>query len=146
MAGQFVIGSIIVSVTIALHAAFVAAAIRGLTRIEKLLVRPPGFVAKTAIFIAATAWLMVSHFIGVWLWASSFVVLGAIDHLEPAVYYSLVTFTTLGYGDITLNEQWRILGAICAVNGLLLFGFSTALLVELIGWLLGMTRTGTIER
>ncbi|MGI9491263.1 MAG: ion channel, partial [Geminicoccaceae bacterium] len=99
--------------------------------IETLLTRPPGFVAKTFIMIAATAWLMASHMIGVWLWASLFVAVGAIGELEPAVYFSLVTFTTLGYGDITLTEQWRILGAICAVNGLLLFGFTTALLVEL---------------
>ncbi|MGH1483591.1 MAG: ion channel, partial [Geminicoccales bacterium] len=39
--------------------------------------------------------------------------------------------TARGYGDITLNESWRILSALCAANGLLLFGFSTAFLVEL---------------
>ncbi len=60
-----------------------------------------------------------------------FNLLGAIAGLEPAVYFSLVTFTTLGYGDITLGEDWRILSALCAANGLLLFGFSTAFLVEL---------------
>lgn len=146
MTGQLFIGSIIVSVTIALHAAFVAAAIRGLSWIRSLLVRPPGFVMKVVILIGSTLWLMASHSIGVWIWASLFVVLGAISQLEPAVYFSLVTFTTLGYGDITLSEQWRILAAVCAVNGLLLFGFSTALLVELMRQLQEITDTETIKR
>ena len=131
MLGHLIFGSILISVTISLHAVFVTAAIRGIEWIDTLLKRPPGFVAKTFIMIAATAWLMASHIIGVGLWASLFVTIGAISELEPAVYFSLVTFTTLGYGDITLTEQWRILGAVCAVNGLLLFGFTTALLVEL---------------
>jgi hypothetical protein len=60
-----------------------------------------------------------------------FLLLGAIESLEPAVYFSLVSFTTLGFGDITLDDNWRLLSALCAANGLLLFGFSTAFLVEL---------------
>ena len=47
--------------------------------------------------------------------------------MEQAVYFSLVTFTTLGYGDITLDAPWRILTGIEALNGVLLLGWSTAL-------------------
>ncbi len=131
MIGQLLIGSLIIAITTILHAGFIEAGIDGLTRIGGRLAAPLSHLAKTAMLVAATLWLLASHSLGVWLWAFMFNLLGAIDGLEPAVYFSLVTFTTLGYGDITLSEDWRILSALCAANGLLLFGFSTAFLVEL---------------
>lgn len=131
MIGQLLIGSLIIAVTTTLHAAFIEAGIFGLTRFGERLRATPSYPTKTVMLVAATLWLLASHSVGVWLWALMFILLGAIDGLEPAVYFSLVTFTTLGYGDITLNETWRLLSALCAANGLLLFGFSTAFLVEL---------------
>ena len=65
-------------------------------------------------------------------WAASYVYLGVLQSLEPALYFSMVTYTTLGYGDITLDEQWRLLSAFQAVNGLVIAGWSTALLFALI--------------
>ncbi len=128
---QLLIGSLIIAVTTTLHAAFIEAGIFGLTRFGERQTAAPSYRTKTVMLVAVTLWLLASHSLGVWLWAFMFNLLGAIDGLEPAVYFSLVTFTTLGYGDITLNESWRILSALCAANGLLLFGFSTAFLVEL---------------
>ena len=58
--------------------------------------------------------------------------LGVLQNLETALYFSMVTYTTLGYGDITLDEQWRLLSAFQAVNGLVIAGWSTALLFALI--------------
>ena len=131
MISQLLIGSLIIAVTTTLHAAFIEAGIFGLTRFGERLRATPSYPTKTVMLVAATLWLLASHSVGVWLWALMFILLGAIDGLEPAVYFSLVTFTTLGYGDITLDETWRLLSALCAANGLLLFGFSTAFLVEL---------------
>ncbi|MGI9491454.1 MAG: ion channel [Geminicoccaceae bacterium] len=131
MVGQLLIGSLIIAATTILHVALIEAGILGLTRFGERLVTAPGYRMKTAILIVLTHWLLASHSIGIWLWAMMFVLLGAIQELEPAVYFSLVTYTTLGYGDITLNEDWRILAGLCAANGLLLFGSSTAFLVEL---------------
>ena len=59
-----------------------------------------------------------------------FLVCGIFQSLEPAVYFSLIAFTTVGFGDIVLTPQWRILSGMVAANGLLLFGFSTAFLFE----------------
>lgn len=131
MISQLLIGSFIIAVTTIFHAAFIETGIFGLTRFGKRLTETPSYLTKTAMLVAATLWLLASHSVGVWFWAFMFTLLGAIDGLEPAVYFSLVTFTTLGYGDITLDENWRLLSALCAANGLLLFGFSTAFLVEL---------------
>ena len=63
----------------------------------------------------------------VWLWAVAFYLL---DNFEAAVYFALVAFTTLGFGDLLLPTEWRLLGGLAAANGLLLFGLLTAILVE----------------
>ena len=62
------------------------------------------------------------------IWAGVYLMVGAISGLEPALYFSTVTFTTLGYGDITLNESWRLLGSFEAANGVIMFGWTTALI------------------
>jgi membrane protein implicated in regulation of membrane protease activity len=82
--------------------------------------------------IAVTLWVLAAHSVGVWIWALTFIVLGAFETLEPAVYFSVVSFTTLGFGDITLPVQWRILSGMSAANGLILFGLSTAFLIEFV--------------
>jgi hypothetical protein len=63
------------------------------------------------------------------LWAVSYRMADALPSFQEALYFSLVTFTTLGYGDITLGEEWRMLGALQAANGILMFGWTTALIV-----------------
>jgi hypothetical protein len=85
------------------------------------------FMAVTSIlgiFILVTA-----H---IWIWAMTYKVLEIPEFktLEDAVYFSTVTFTTLGYGDIVLHDQWRVLSGIEAANGIVLLGWSTAFLFE----------------
>lgn len=75
--------------------------------------------------------LLTLHMLEVFLWAIAYLVLtptSELETLEQAFYFSLVTFTTLGYGDITLGPQWRVLSGIEALNGVLLVGWSTAYL------------------
>ena len=55
---------------------------------------------------------------------------GAVEGLEPALYFALVSFTTLGFGDITLSADWRLMSALIGANGFLIFGWSTAYMVE----------------
>ena len=66
------------------------------------------------------------------VWAGAYVALGAIGSLEEAIYFSIVSFTTVGYGDVVLPRDWRILGASEAAAGILIFGWSVALLIILI--------------
>jgi len=81
--------------------------------------------------------LMAMHTIEIWLYACAFLVVGALPDLETALYFSTTSFTTLGYGDVVLDRQWRLFGAIEGANGLLLFGWSTASLF----WVIGRMRT-----
>lgn len=66
------------------------------------------------------------------IWAAGYVAVQAIDSFEKALYFSMVTFTTLGYGDITLSENWRLLSAIQAGNGIVMFGWTTALVIAVV--------------
>ena len=86
---------------------------------------------KLSVFVM---WLFLATVLEVWVWALLYVVLGAIESLEKAVYFSTVTFTTLGFGDITLEERWRLLSSFEAANGLLMFGWSTALVFVAVQW------------
>jgi len=63
------------------------------------------------------------------LWAGVYLHAGVIEGFEKAMYFSVVTFTTLGYGDVTLEQYWRLLGAFEAATGIIIFGWSTAIIV-----------------
>ncbi len=63
------------------------------------------------------------------LWALAYLWLNAIEGFEKALYFSMVTFTTLGYGEIVLSERWRLLASFEAANGILMFGWSTAIVI-----------------
>ena len=86
-------------------------------------------MAHAALLATLILVMSLAAFVESALWAAFYVWVGALPTLEEALYFSLVTFTTLGYGDVTLPEQWRMLGAFQAANGVLMFGWTTALLV-----------------
>lgn len=66
------------------------------------------------------------------LWAALYVWVDALPNMNDALYFSLVTFTTLGYGDISLGPEWRLLSAFEAANGIILFGWTTAIIVAVL--------------
>lgn len=130
MLQQILIGSAIVATTIAIQVAFIGGGISVLERIAPWLSKPPLRIKTSVGLIGAALWLLAALTAGVWVWAAIFMLYDLFDSLEPALYFAVVTFTTLGYGDVTLPPDWRLLSGICAANGLLLFGLSTAFLVE----------------
>lgn len=65
----------------------------------------------------------------VWLWAAGFTLIGVVDDFETALYFSTITFSTVGYGDVVPHPEWRMLAALEGVNGFLLIGWSTAYLI-----------------
>jgi voltage-gated potassium channel Kch len=87
-----------------------------------------------SVLISTALFLLMLHVVQVVLWAVTYLALPGIGlkTFGEAFYFSLVTFTTLGYGDITLGPEWRILSGIEAMNGILLFGWTTALLFSVV--------------
>lgn len=136
MFSQLLIGCAIVAVTVAIQVTFISGGISILTRMGAWLSTPPLRLKISFGLIVGTLWLLAALTAGVWTWAAVFIMCGVFDALEPALYFSVVTFTTLGYGDVTLPQEWRLLSGICAANGLILFGLSTAFLVEFLRRLL----------
>ena len=76
--------------------------------------------------------LFIFSLLEVFLWAFIYLLFNAIDSMEKALYFSMVTFTTLGYGDVLLDEHWRLLGSFEAANGIIIFGWSTAIMIAIV--------------
>ena len=91
-------------------------------------------LARQFLVIGSTlAMIILVHTVQVWIWAVSLMQLGALGTISDALYFALVTYTTVGYGDVTVGPEFRIFGAMASVTGLLGFGISTAFLVGLLG-------------
>ncbi len=101
-----------------------------LDRALNWVIRPPHGPKLTLVLSAAMLWTLLMMTVSVWIWAIALWSLQIFVTLEASVYFSLVAFTTLGFGDILLPVNWRLLGGLAAANGLLVFGLLTAMLVE----------------
>jgi hypothetical protein len=78
--------------------------------------------------IVITLVMAAAHLMEIALWAIAFRAISKISTFEKAFYFSAQNYTTLGYGDIVPSDRWRLLGPLEAINGLLLFGLSTAVM------------------
>jgi len=85
--------------------------------------------AKTFAVSVLVLMMSIASLVEAFIWSVVFVAIGALSDLHDALYFSIVTFTTLGYGDITLGKEWQLLSAFEAANGIILFGWTTALIV-----------------
>jgi len=129
------IGSALVATTVAIHAAGSTAWLRFI--VDRYLTEDGSWGKRGAMAaITSTVLVLVSlHAIQITVWAAAYVALvpdGELPTFESAIYFSFVTFTTLGYGDITLSEGWRLLSGIQALNGILLVGWTTAILFAVV--------------
>ena len=83
------------------------------------------FWLGTWLFVRLAAWIVFLHLIEITAWAILYVATGAMADLPSALYFSGVTYTTTGYGDLLLPPEWRLVGAIEPVTGILMCGWST---------------------
>jgi hypothetical protein len=132
MLGQLLIGLTVSLVNIAVHAITMApmssSASRALRRTHSAQPR----LRLALVMIATVMVLMLAHFIEVGIWALAYTVLEATPMRIDAFYFAFVNYTTLGYGDILPVEHWRLLGPMTAMNGVLLFGWSTAVIFHIL--------------
>jgi len=85
-----------------------------------------------AVMIPTVSVLMVAHVLEVVAWSLAYLIVGAAPAGADLVYFAFVNYTTLGYGDVVPLERWRLLGPMTAMNGVLLFGWSTAVIFEVL--------------
>jgi len=124
MIHQLLIGMAAIAFSVAIHGAFMEAAmayLNGLGRRRRTVLQK--WLATSAVVL----WFFLSICLICWAWSALLLWLGALESLEEAVYFSTVTFTTLGYGDLVLGTDWRLLAAFMAGNGTIIIGWTTAM-------------------
>ena len=129
-------GSVFLTICAILHVIAIAVFTDYLGRLGQSLAHRGRFVRVSAVVGAAFGMITLSHTVQVWIWAKAFLLMGVIDDLNTALYFALVTYSTVGYGDVTLGPATRIFGTFAGVSGVLTLGVSTAILVALLGRLL----------
>ena len=98
------------------------------------------FLARFVVVIGVAALLAtLVHGIEVANWAAAYRLLGALPNNKSAMLYSLRAMTSYGHTNLFLEDQWQLMGALEALNGMLLFGLTTAVLFAMIQkvWPLG---------
>lgn len=101
-----------------------------LIRLRPWLSRRPHRPKLIFVLCMSAVWVLVQMTAGVWIWALALRGLDIFRTMEESVYFALVAFTTLGFGDVLLPLEWRLLSGLAATNGLLNIGLVTALLID----------------
>lgn len=129
---QILFGSVLLGICSLVHISLLVLAIKLLRAMTGAQgVAPLGPLQSLKLITVGFSVVLLAHTIQVWMWAASFMVLDTFSNFSDAIYFSIVTYTTVGYGDVTVGGGFRVYGAMAAVTGLLNFGLSTAFLVGL---------------
>ena len=129
---QLLIATAMVAATVLIHLAGLSILVAVMRRRSTGSTRRTAILHQGVAIMTAAFGLFALHTLEIWAYAGLYLQLGALPDFEQALYCSTSTYVTLGYGDIVLPVQWRILGAIEGANGILLLGWSTAFFVSII--------------
>jgi hypothetical protein len=128
---QIIVGAVVCVCTILIHALVMSWVVKVAEAAEKRAESLP-MLRLGAVMSATVLVLMAAHTLEVLVWALTYRIFGVAPADADLVYFAFVNFATLGYGDIVPVEGWRLLGPITAMNGALLFGWSTAVIYEVL--------------
>jgi hypothetical protein len=92
----------------------------------------------TTTCIGVAAWMIVCHLVEISVWAAVYVWSEALPEMASALYFSAVTYTTTGYGDVVLPEAWRLAGSVEALTGILMCGWSAAFFFAVLNRMTGV--------
>jgi len=135
MLDEVAAGLMLLAITAIIHAAGMTVMLRWVLRSKSLL--ETRFLDRTWLLVRAAWWLVGMHLIEIVVWALFFWRQRCMPDLESAVYFSGVTYTTIGYGDLVLTSGWRLLGPLEGLSGILMCGLSTGFFFVLVTKLYG---------
>ncbi|WP_234682909.1 potassium channel family protein [Bradyrhizobium monzae] len=128
---QLTVGALVSAINIGIHALVTVVAVA--------IARNAGYrrtgrprLQLMGVMVATAAVLKVAHALEVVVWACTYHIVQAAAPGSDLLYFAFVNYTTLGYGDITPVREWRLIGPLTAMNGVLLFGWSAAILFEVL--------------
>ena len=128
---KLLIAGLLLGICVALH----AAGIVGLSRwaVSRTTIRHRHYFADLWTLIRITWALIGLHILSSLVWALAFVALECLPDVYTAFYFSSITYTTVGYGDVLLPADWRSISGAEALTGIFLAGLSTAFLFAILG-------------
>ena len=118
MIKQLLIAWALMASSVAIHASGIVAALASVRRRE-------GKMSWTWLFVVLAGWIILLHVAEIAVWAAVYAWRNAMPDIAAAMYFSAVTYTTTGYGDLVLPQSWRLVGAVEALTGILMCGWST---------------------
>ncbi len=127
------VATVMVTLTVIMHFLGLLFLIRILNRKGHGFKPHESLIGQGLLLILVVLGLVLIHTTEIWVYAFLFLAIGALPDFDTALYFSTTAFTTVGFGDVTLSREWRLLGAIEAANGLILFSWSIAFLLSMTG-------------
>jgi hypothetical protein len=122
MLSKLLIAWCLMGLCVVIHAVGVTSAARWLRGHQISLSR---FWTSTWRFIQLAGWIILLHLVEITVWGSFYAWQEAMPDLPTGLYFSAVTYTTTGYGDLVLPDEWRLVGGVEALTGILMCGWST---------------------
>lgn len=128
----------LMTVTVIIHGFATFEAISRLSRVWRQRKRAQLSSFGSAIYVLrGVSVLLLLHLLEAGIWAGFYLASGALPDFEIAAYFSLTSYTTLGYGDVVLPAPWRLLGPFEGALGILMFGWSTGIMVTTLSTIYG---------
>ncbi|MFO1187302.1 MAG: potassium channel family protein [Alphaproteobacteria bacterium] len=129
LAGNLAVASFMVGATVLVHFWGLLLLTRALRHGGSRLRLHEGAPRQAALIVIVVFGIFMVHTVEIWIYAALYSLLGEVPTFEGALYFSTVSFSTLGYGDVVLSPRWRLVGAIEGANGMILIAWSTAFLL-----------------
>ena len=137
MVSKLLVAWLLMSACVVIHATGIAAVMR------RKHLQPSSahlFWSWTWLFIQVAGWIITLHILEITVWAGFYVWRGAMPNLQTALYFSAVTYTTTGYGDLLLPAEWRLVGSVEALTGILMCGWSTGFFFAIVSRMFDVER------
>ena len=129
MFANLALGSLLISATVVIHTVGLITLSRVMAWVVRWFRLHQHDFGRTVAMLTTVFGLFFIHTLEIWLWAAVFAAMGVISGFENALYFSTVTFSTVGYGDITAAPEWRLFAAFEGMDGFILIGWSIAYLI-----------------
>jgi hypothetical protein len=132
MIENLLIGGVTIMVCLTIQCVVVGALFYMLLVLEKKQIIKTTPAGVSLLLIVIMLVMLAGNLVQIALWAGLFLAFGEFAIFATAFYHSVVNFTTLGYGDFVMSADRRLLGALEAANGVLMFGLTTGFLFALL--------------
>ena len=131
MLRQLLVGAVVSICNIAIHALVMTSVVKVANALAAKKTKRSALFLPS-VMIGTMSVLMAAHVCEVAVWALAYLIVDAVPKGTSLLYFAFVNYTTLGYGDVVPLPDWQLLGPLTAMNGVLMFGWSTAVMFEVL--------------